>query len=120
MKEHSLFLEASFVPKNHNLAVRADSFKKQFDALLANVISMANGIVSSEVLSSGEVVTHYTLTTEKMSSRLTGIPISFNLTQLELALKSSNTPINNPRLDAAVSTLNNRALILKVTYIQKY
>lgn len=68
MTEHSFFLEIGFTPKDGNYTNQADSFRKAFDALLADAIALSNGIVSQDVLQSGEVVTPYTLQAEMLSA----------------------------------------------------
>lgn len=61
MKEHSFFLEAGFTPKDSNFTNQADAFRIAFDGLLAEAVSLSNGVVSPSVLQSGEVITPYTL-----------------------------------------------------------
>lgn len=65
MKEHALFLEAGFTPANQELAKEADYYKSNFEALLQEVVKMSNGIISPSVLTSGEIITNFTLETEQ-------------------------------------------------------
>lgn len=109
MKEHSFFLEAGFLPKDSDLARRADQFKVQFEALLREAVRLANRNVSSVVLSSGEVVTDKTLRAEERTIELSGIPLDIQITLAELALVPG---IANPSLENAVSNLNERAIAL--------
>ncbi|MGN0539690.1 MAG: DUF2935 domain-containing protein [Candidatus Fimenecus sp.] len=88
MKEHSLFLKAGFTPANAFFANKAECLKNDFDKLLCQAVTLANGCVSSEVLESGEVVTRFTALAEKQTECFTGIPINKELTQRELALTS--------------------------------
>lgn len=109
MKEHSFFLEAGFLPKDSDLARRADQFKVQFEALLREAVRLANRNVSNVVLSSGEVVTDKTLRAEERTIELSGIPLDIQITLAELALVPG---IANPSLENAVSNLNQRAIAL--------
>lgn len=117
MKEHSFFLEIGFTPKDGNYTNQADSFRKAFDAFLADAIALSNGIVSQEVLQSGEVVTPYTLQAEMLSTYYTGVRIQTQLTQSEIGLSSVRmTP--NPMLERRVHYLNDNALKLTNSLIQ--
>jgi hypothetical protein len=88
-KEHSIFLESAFVPKNYNLIQEADSFKNLFTRLLAKTIALSDGIVSKEVASSGELVTKLTLRAETGSEYYSGIFIDKSITQGELSLSQN-------------------------------
>lgn len=65
MKEHSLFLQAGFMPKNTEYIQEAMLYKRQFEKLLSDVVSLSNCIVSPEILSSGEIVTNFTYGAER-------------------------------------------------------
>src|SRR6266511_5803484 len=75
MKEHSIFIEGGFMPRDANLAQQADCFKTQFEALLADTIALANGVISPDSAMSGEFVTQYTMEAERASQFYTGIQI---------------------------------------------
>lgn len=109
MKEHSLFLEAGFTPKNSDLANSAEHYKKEFEKLLSYAISASNGIIRPEVLKSGEIITDYTLGTEQKTQNLTGIEINQNITMLESRLRSGNNPQVSTKLINYVSELNSNA-----------
>lgn len=109
MKEHSLFLEAGFTPKNSDLANSAEHYKKEFEKLLSYAISASNGIIRPEVLKSGEIITDYTLGTEQKTQNLTGIEINQNITMLEARLRSGNNPQVSTKLINYVSELNANA-----------
>ena len=78
MKEHSFFLEAGFTPRDTNFVQRADDFRREFDRLLGEAISLSNGVVSPEVLQSGEVITPFTLNAERVTTFLQGYKYQFN------------------------------------------
>ena len=112
-KEHSLFLEASFTPKNHELSSEANNFKNLFANLLARTISISDGIVSPEVLSSGELVTDFTLRAEMGTEFYTGIPIDKNITKMELGMTAGirhEKNYTNPKLIEQILMLNHEAI----------
>lgn len=86
MKEHSFFLETGFTPHDERYIKEADYYRNTFDGLLREVVALSNGVVSPEVLGSGEVYTQYTLSAESQSSKLTGIKIPSDITQSEINL----------------------------------
>ncbi|HOA85258.1 MAG TPA: DUF2935 domain-containing protein, partial [Bacillota bacterium] len=67
MKEHSFFLEVGFTPKDKNMAERAGAFRQKFEQLLTEAVSLANGNVSPELLSSNQATTQYTLEAERLT-----------------------------------------------------
>lgn len=86
MKEHSLFLRAGFTPANESFSKKAEFYKKEFEKLLSQAITLSNGIVSREVVCSGELVTEFTALAERQTECFTGIPIDKELTDRELRL----------------------------------
>jgi hypothetical protein len=117
MKEHSFFLEIGFTPKDYNLTTQADSFRKAFDALLADAIALSNGVVNQDVLQSGEVMTPYTLKAETVSTYYTGVQIQTELTQSEAGLAGGGIT-NNSTLEQRVYYLNDNAMKLTNSLIQ--
>ena len=85
MKEHSFFLEAAFTSKDQNLINQADAFRRAFDGLLTDAVSLSGGVVSQDVLSSGEVVTPFTIDAEQ-ATIFTGVAIPTSITQAEAGL----------------------------------
>jgi len=118
MKEHSFFLEVGFTPKDSNFTAQADSFRMGFDRLLEEAIFLANGIVSPDVLQSGEVVTPYTQSAESASSYFTGVMIPTSITQAETQLTGGYMMQMNPMLEQRVIILNQRAMSLITGLIQ--
>lgn len=112
MKEHSLFLEAGFTPKNAAFAEVADQYKVRFEQLLGNAIRLSDGVVSTNVLRSGEVITDFTLGSEQKAQEFTGIAIDLNLTMQESRLRSGTNPKISPSLINAVHELNAGAMQL--------
>ena len=119
MKEHSFFLEVGFTQKDSSYIQQADNFRIEFDRLLAEAISLSNGVVSSSVLQSGEVSTPFTLKAEMASAYFTGVNIPTNLTQAEEGLKGGDAlMIGNPMLEQRVFVLNQRAMGLTKSLAQ--
>ena len=113
MKEHSLFLRAGFTPANPSFSNKAEFYKIEFEKLLNRTISLGNGIVTQNVLDSGELVTEFTLLAEQQTEKFTGININKILTEKELNLNSDmrRSRINQKkRID--VKRLNQTALNL--------
>ncbi|MGI6493004.1 MAG: DUF2935 domain-containing protein [Pelotomaculum sp.] len=112
MKEHSFFLEAGFTPVNADLARQADAFKTQFEALLKEVVTIANGFISPDVASSGEIVTDFTLNAERATQFFTGIRLDTSITMAELALTKGVQQSNTQALVQRVADLNQMAIAL--------
>lgn len=108
-KEHAFFMESAFGPKDQALAQQAEVLKNEFQTLLAETLCLADGLISPEVLSSGELVTQMTLDSERASTYYSGILLDNDLTRQELSLGSSPNPLN-PSLVDQISSLNQRAI----------
>lgn len=109
MKEHSLFLEASFMEKDNDLKRMANNFQQSFSNILDRVIMLANGNVSRSLLESGEIVTRNTLDAENKTSKLSGIKINTDITNRELNLRSGTIRVNN-RLLSDIRNINRQTL----------
>ncbi|WP_042277430.1 DUF2935 domain-containing protein [[Clostridium] dakarense] len=109
MKEHSFFLEAGFTPKDSSLANEAEFYKNEFEKLLSNTVDTSNGIIRSNVLNSGEIITDFTLEAEKQTQNFTGIRINTNITRRELELCSGRNPNVSSNLVNFVCRLNANA-----------
>lgn len=83
MKEHAIFLEAGFTPKNSKFAKEAESFKNHFEKFLLEVVKLADGRIRSSVVESGEFFTEYTANAEKKTQFYTGININSKITSME-------------------------------------
>ncbi len=112
MKEHSLFLQAGFMPKNSCYIHEAMWYKGQFERLLSDAVKLSNCIISPTVLNSGEIVTNFTLGAEKKTEELTGICIDTNITLMELRLISDSNHMMPPDIASNVCCLNEAALHL--------
>ena len=112
MKEHSLFLEAGFTPKNTKLSKEADNYKLSFEQLLLDVIKVSNRRIRKSVIDSGEIFTEYTLRAEKKTSYYTGIGINSKITLMEKELEGRYTGTIDSKVIKSVKTINNRAINL--------
>jgi hypothetical protein len=112
MKEHSFFLEVAFTPRDSDFMHQADTFRREFDRLLWETVSISNGVASPEVIQSGEVFTKYTLNAENATSYFTGVKIPSEITRAEMDLMGSNDYSLNQRIEQKVYEINERAIEL--------
>lgn len=118
MKEHSFFLEVGFTSKDSGFIQQADAFRREFDGILGETISLSNSVVNPEILQSGEVITPFTLNAEMATIYFTGVRIPTQLTQAEARLAGSDIITANPVLERHVSVLNQRAINATAALIQ--
>lgn len=118
MKEHSLFLELGFTPRDAGYTQQADAFRREFDGVLEEAVSLSNGVVTPEVLRSGEVITPFTLKAEMATTYFTGIQIPTQLTKAEIGLVGGSLITADPALERSVSVLNDRAIRATAALIQ--
>lgn len=112
MKEHSLFLEAGFTPKNTKLSKEANDYKVQFEKILLEAIKLSKGNIRKSVLDSGEIFTEYTLSTERKTEYYTGIEINSKITAMEEKLTcKDNIEIDSKKI-GSIKKLNTRVIKL--------
>ena len=109
MKEHSIFLETAFMENNQNFKQVARNFQNIFSDILRKVIKLANGNISSDLLSYNEIVTKNTLDAEIKTNSLSGSYIDTNITKEELLLKSG-TINNSEEMIRSISSINKQTL----------
>ena len=112
MKEHSLFSQAGFMPKNTEYIQEAMLYKRQFEKLLADTVSLSNCMVRENVLNSGEIVTKFTYGAERKTEELTGITIDSNITLQELRLMPESSFYGMADLTQYICYLNETAITL--------
>lgn len=113
MKEHALFLQAGFTSADPSCSEKASRFLKEFEQLLSDAVDLSNGMVSREVLNSGEVITEFTALAERQTERFTGIQINNGITSRTQRLKCRERQcISAQQLQGKVRRLNQRALKL--------
>lgn len=86
MKEHSLFLQLGFTPRDRSLGAQADSLRMGFEELLEDAVELANGAVSNAALQSQQIITPYTMEAERLTQFYTDVPIDVSLTRQEAML----------------------------------
>ncbi len=109
MKEHSLFLELGFTPRDKAMGAQAARFRIGFEELLADTIELANGNVSNKTLRSGEIATQYTKEAERLTSFYTGVPINSSLTDREQRLVPTGKRQHDASLVNEIEMLDRRA-----------
>jgi hypothetical protein len=112
MKEHSIFLEAGFTPKDVDFSQHADELKIDFEDILSRTVVLGNGLIRENILESGEIVTNYTLGAEQKTANFTGIAINSNITRMESNLLSMNNKYVTPQMVMSVKQINRNAMLL--------
>lgn len=112
MKEHSLFLEAGFTPKNTKLSKEANDYKVQFEKILLEAVKLSDGNIRRRVLDSGEIYTEHTLSTERKTEFYTGIEINSKITIMESKLNSKEDIESDTKTISAVKKLNCKVIKL--------
>lgn len=113
MKEHALFLRAGFTPSDPSVSQKAEYFLKEFEALLRDAVSAADGVIRKVVLDSGEVVTEFTALAEKQTECFTTLPIDNDITSRTLCLNPGDCHRRiGGLLQGTVRQLNKTALNL--------
>ena len=112
MKEHSFFLQVGFTSRDTEYIERANMLRMDFDKLLLDVVNLSNGVVSSDVVQSGEIVTPYTIRAEEVSSFYTGVMIPSNISKQEMQLIGGSQEICDPKLEHDVYMINQKTIYL--------
>lgn len=113
MKEHAIFLEASFTPKDADFAGYSDNLKTDFEDILLRVANLStSGIVPGDILASGEIITDYTLGTEQKTANFTGIAINTNITKIESGLFNMHNVYATPQMIMSVKQINRTVMSL--------
>lgn len=111
MKEHAIFDEDGFECKDVALLQEAENFKCKFEEILYEAICLAPGVISAEVLQSGELFTDKTLMAEQKMLELSGIAINTQLTVNELNLQPGMGMIPpGTGIEEKICVLNEKAL----------
>lgn len=117
MKEHALFLEAGFTPPSASFAKEAEKFKREFEKLLFQAVSLSNGIIGKDIINSGEIVTEFTDTAECQTEKFTGIGINRKITAMEKHLKCGEPCSVGAEVICKVKCLNQTAIRLLNSFI---
>lgn len=106
------------MPRDTNYVQKADIFRTEFDKLLWEVILLSNGIVSDEVLNSGEIFTPFTVNAEIASSYYAGINLPTELTYREMNLMAENKVPPTDGLEEIIHSINEKTIELIDRFIQ--
>ena len=112
MKEHAIFLEAGFTPKNTKLSKEANDYKLHFEKILLETIKLSHGNIRRSALHSGEIYTNYTLSAEKKTEYYTGIDINTKITDMESKLSTKEEINTDTKTISAVKKLNCKVIKL--------
>ena len=96
MKEHSLFLELGFTPRDSRMAEEADAFRVAFERLLTDATDLAYGNASAQAIQSQQFVTPYTIPAENLTNFYTGVPTNTHLTREESMLAANDSSAPDP------------------------
>lgn len=109
MKEHMMFISLSLTPRDSNFKLFAEKLKSKLEELLRKNIRISPGLICNEALTSGELVTNFTLNAEKKTEFYTGIHINTDITDEELRLiKRGNNKLGvTPNIVKAIEEINN-------------
>lgn len=112
IKEHFIFMQANLMVKDVSYIQQSEEFKCLFEGFLHETIGLANGLISSEVLLSGELLTNKTLSAEQKTVELTGITIGTPITVEESNLTPGalSMPVYSSELTTNISALNERII----------
>lgn len=118
MKEHAIFLQAGFMPKNTDYSKEAEWYQREFEKLLGDAVKISNCLIRPEILNSGELITGYTYNAERKTQDLTGILIDSNITLLEKRLASDCNMYIPRDIEQKIFYLNNAILSLLDGFIR--
>ncbi|ACL76832.1 DUF2935 domain-containing protein [Ruminiclostridium cellulolyticum] len=118
IKEHLIFTIAALMPRDQGMVPELEKTINNLEELLKETVLMANGVVPTQNLMFGDIVTPYTLKAEMVTQYYTGIKINTNITQMEVSLLTSIRPVSKTMPPKAVSMLNQRIMALLEKIIQ--
>ena len=110
MKEHMFFIQVAFTPKNQNLSQQSGMLKNMAEKVLAEAVSISDGLVSPQVAKSGELVTDLTIQAERVTQFYTGINFNTRLTEAERGLSGAEEIRITPGIIQRIEHLNQRAI----------
>ena len=110
MKEHMFFIQAAFTPKNQNLSQQSGMLKNMAEKVLAEAVSISDGLVSPQVAKSGELVTDLTIQAERVTQFYTGINFNTRLTEAERGLSGAEEIRITPGIIQRIEHHNQRAI----------
>lgn len=119
VKEHNVIAGASLPPKYAPVLMQIIVVNKKLDALLSKTINLSQGKISKEAMNSSTFITPFTLSAEKTTSYLTGVPINTAITAKEINLGYRDYYRELFNITTSVSILNKTILSL-VNFVIKF
>ena len=116
LKDHALFMQLSFTPKDKAFADKAMAMGAQLTELLKQAGTLSKGYIPQEFMTSGELFTRFTEEAERQTEYFTGVPIDTQITRDEYNLGGNLTP--PPPMKPQVDMLNQNALALARQMLQ--
>lgn len=116
LKEHGLFMQLSFTPRDKALSEKAMMLGNQAAMLLKQAITLSKGYIPQEIMTSGELFTRFTEEAERQTEYFTGVPIDTQITRDEYNLGGNITPA--PTMKPQIDALNQNALSLARQVLQ--
>lgn len=116
LKEHVLFLQLGFTPKDKALADKAMAMGGPLTELLKQAMTLSKGYIPQEIMQSGELFTQFTEEAERQTEYFTGVPIDTQITRDEYNLGGNLTP--PPSMKPQIDALNHNALALARQVLQ--
>lgn len=118
MKEHLIFASCALMPKDAGMINSFIQANEKFEKLLLETVSLAKGIISTNNMAAGDIVTEYTLNAEMVTKQLTGLPINTNITLMEARLINDMEIASNVARAQTINSLNQRIINLLKPSIQ--
>lgn len=116
VKEHNVIAGASLPPKYAPILMQIIVVNKKLHALLSKTISLSQGKISKEAMNSSTFITSFTLSAEKTTSYLTGVPINTSITAKEINLGYRNYYSELFNITTSISMLN-KAILALVNFV---
>lgn len=116
VKEHNVIAGASLPPKYAPTLMQIIAVNKKLDMLLSKAVTLSQGKISKEVMNSSTLITPFTLSAEKTTSSLTGVPINTAITAKEINLGYRNYYRELFNITTSVSMLN-KAILTLVNFV---
>lgn len=116
VKEHNVIAGASLPPKYAPVLMQIMAVNKKLDTLLSRTVTLSQGRISKEAMNSSTLITPFTLSAEKTTSNLTGVPINTAITAREINLGYRDYYRQGINIVTSVSALN-KAILALVNFV---
>lgn len=121
LRNFCLNIQLSFYKNNEDIIEIARAIGKRYEELNSEALSLANGLIPTQILNNNYFITNYTLNTELLTEKLFNININTDLTIEQTNLTGFNNindvTITNDLLNR-INSLNNNAIELTKNFIE--